>query len=100
MTLERVVIRGIGAADETYRTKQTYTPDQVAELREMALMIYKAAWQEAQHDVAKIGATRVAGGEAVSASDRITIGEDRGIVSWVMSKFRRSAIGRQSSKSS
>ena len=67
MTLERVVIRGIGADEETYRTKHGYTPEQAAEIRELALMLYKAAWQEAHYDMAKVTASPLVGGEAVSA---------------------------------
>ena len=67
MTLEQVVIRGIGSSDDTYRTKQTYTLEQAAEIRELALMLYQAAWNEAQYDTAKVAATPLVGGEAVSA---------------------------------
>lgn len=67
MVLERVVIRGIGADDDTYRTEHGYTPEQAAEIREMALMLYKAAWKEAHYDMAKVTASPLVGGESVRA---------------------------------
>lgn len=67
MTLERVVIYGIGAADSEYRTKHAYTIEQAAEIRELALMLYQAAWEEAQYNKAKVSATPLVGGEVVNA---------------------------------
>ena len=74
MTQERVVIYGIGEEDGQYRTKHTYTVEQAEEIRELALMLYRAAWEEAQFNKAKVSATPLVGGEAVNARGFTGIG--------------------------
>lgn len=68
MTLEQVVIYGIGSSDDEYTTEHGYTPEQAAEIRKIVLMLYEAAWKEAHYDMAKVTATPLVRGEAVSAS--------------------------------
>lgn len=66
MKRHRVVIKGIGAAEETYRTKHKYTLDQAAEIRVMAELMYRSAWEVAGFN-GKVTTTPLVTGEVIDA---------------------------------
>lgn len=66
MKRHRVVIKGIGAKDETYRTKHKYTLDQAAETRVIGELMYRSAWEVAGYN-GKVAASPLVTGEVINA---------------------------------
>ena len=91
MTLERVVIRGIGESSDEYRTKHGYTPEQAAEIRKIALMLYEAAWKEAHYDMAKVNGKSSLDGKVSMPRVEFSKVNIASALSSLTSRFRKSA---------